>query len=103
MEMRALSELPRPLVLSGNEKDKAFELRKHELESLGQEHKRDGDIRLAVQHSQKGCASRILMSLRIGASVDDIPTKLQDVFGPMDIAHSIMRVRLKTLVNLLHD
>ena len=81
---------PRLPLFSGETKDAAFDLWKYEVECLRAEGKREADVRLAIRRSLKGQASRALMTLDVGASVDDILLKFQSVFGPTEIAQNIL-------------
>ena len=82
--------LPRLSLFSGETKDAAFDLWKYEVECLRAEGKREADVRLAIRRSLKGQASRTLMTLGVGASVDDILLKFQSVFDPMETAQNIL-------------
>ena len=82
--------LPRLSLFSGETKDAAFDLWKYEVECLRAEGKREADVRLAIRRSLKGQASRTLMTLGVGASVDDILLKFQSVFGPTETAQNIL-------------
>ena len=71
-ETREHTILPMLPLLSGETKDATFELWKSR-PSVQKE--RGGDIRLAIRRSLKRQASRPLMILGVGASLDDIPLK----------------------------
>ena len=88
--MRVHAILPRLPLFSGETKVAAFDLLKYEVECLRAEGKREADVRLAVRRSLKGQASRTLMTLGVGASVDDILLKFQSVFGPTETAQNIL-------------
>ncbi|RUS68980.1 hypothetical protein EGW08_023257 [Elysia chlorotica] len=81
---------PRLPLFSGESKDTAFDLWRYEVECLRAEGKREADIRMAIRRSLKGQASRTLMTLGVGASVDDILRKFQSVFGPTETAQNIL-------------
>ena len=81
---------PRLPTFSGEEKDSPFDLWHYEVQCLEAEERAEADIRLAIRRSLKGQASRTLMSLGIGASVDEILTKFKAVFGPTVSGQTIM-------------
>ena len=90
IDTRVHTILPRLPLFSGETKDAAFDLWKYEVECLRAEGKREADVRLAIRRSLKGQASRTLMTLGVGASVDDILLKFQSVFGPTETAQNIL-------------
>ena len=85
-DTRVHTTLPRLPLFSGETKDATFDLWKYEVECLRAEGKREADVRLAIRRSLKGQASRTLMTLGVGASVDDILLKFQSVFGLTETA-----------------
>lgn len=82
--------LPRLPVFSGDPKDTNFDLWEYEVMCLRSEGVREADIRLAIRRSLKGQASRTLLTLGVGASVDDVLQKFKAVFGPTETAQNVL-------------
>ena len=89
-ETRLHTVFPRLPIFSGDTKDTAFDLWRYEVECLRHEQTRETDIQVAIRRGLKGQASRTLMSLGVGASVEEILTKFQSVFGPNETAQTIL-------------
>ena len=89
-ETRLHTVFPRLPIFSGDTKDTSFDLWRYEVECLRCEQTRETDIQVAIRRSLKGQASRTLMSLGVGASVEEILTKFQSVFGPNETAQTIL-------------
>lgn len=82
--------LPRLPVFSGDEKDCPYDVWEFEVKCLLQEERSQHDIRLAIRRSLKGQAARTLMSLGTEASVKDILTKFEAVFGETLTAQTVL-------------
>ena len=81
---------PRLPFFSGEEKDTPFELWRFEIQCLLREGKTENAIKMAIRRSLKGQASRTLLALGVEASVKDILTKFEAVFGSTETAQTIL-------------
>ena len=77
-------------IFSGDTKDTAFHLWRYKMECLRRKQMREADVQIAIRRSLKGQASRTLLSLGVGAPVDEILAKFQSVFGTTENAHTIL-------------
>ena len=81
---------PRLPIFSGEDKDSPYDLWQFEVECLIADKRPECDIRAAIRRSLKGQACRTMMTLGTDATVKQILSKFQKVFGPTELSATVL-------------